>query len=157
MPRIIKIGELLPADFVVELSAGEQFTMPGDPPLELLLKIAELFERTENANGDAGEVGLEVLRELDFQMLELLRMRQPELRASPFGVVGVQHVVATMLQAYNFAAVPDEDEPEGDPENPPSPARSTRSSGSRSSSKSSRSRRTTGTGSGGQSSKPGSA
>lgn len=154
MPRIIKLGELLPADFVVEMAGGDQFTLPGDPPLELLLKIAELFERTENANGNAGEVGLEILRELDKQMLHLLQMRRPDLDASPFGVIGVQHVVAELLQAYNFAAV--EDEAEEDPENPPSATRSKRSSGSRSSSTSSGSRPTTTKGSAGRSSKRGS-
>lgn len=152
MPRIVKLGELLPADFVIELSEGVQYTMPGDPPLELILKIAELFERTENANGDAGEVGLEVLRELDGQMLSLLRMRQPDLEASPFGVLGVQHVVASLLSAYNFGAVEEEEE---DPENPPPATRSKRSSGSRSSSTSSGSSRTTGARSPGRSSKPG--
>jgi hypothetical protein len=156
MPRIIKLGELLPADFVVELSdGGEQFTLPGDPPLELILKIAELFERTENVNGDAGEVGIEMLRELDAEMLSLLRMRQPELTASPFGVIGVQHVVASLLQAYNFGTA-EEEEGEEDPQNPPAATRSKRSSGSPSSSTSSRSRRTTGAKSPGRSSKPGS-
>lgn len=152
MTRIVKLGELLPADFVVELPGGEQYTLPGDPPLELLLKIAELFERSENANGNADEVGLEVLRSLDAEMLSLLRMRQPSLDASPFGVVGVQHVVAELLKAYDFAAV---EEVEEDPENPPSATRSKRSSGSPSSSTSSGSRRTTGAKSAGRSSKPG--
>ena len=152
MTRIVKLGELLPADFVVELPGGEQFTLPGDPPLELLLKIAELFERSENANGDGGDIGIEVLRELDDQMLSLLQMRRPDLHSSPFGVIGVQHVVAELLQAYNFAAVEEEGE---DPENPPSATRSKRSSGSPSSSTSSRSRRTTGAQSAGRSSKPG--
>lgn len=152
MTRIIKLGELLPADFVVEMSGGQQFTLPGDPPLQLILKIAELFERTENMNGDAGEVGLEVLQELDGQMLSLLRMRQPELTESPFGVIGVQHVVASLLQAYNFGAVEDGQE---DEENPPSATRSKRSSGSPSSSTSSRSRPATGARSAGRSSKRG--
>jgi hypothetical protein len=154
MPRIIKLGELLPADFVVELSEGQQFTLPGDPPLELILKIAELFERTENMNGDAGDVGLEVLRELDGEMLSLLRMRQPEMVASPFGVIGVQHVVASLLEAYNFAAA-EEPTADGDDEDPPSATRSRRSSGSPSSSTSSGGSRTTGAGSRGRSSKSG--
>jgi len=153
MPKIIKLGELLPADFVIELSQGQRYTLPGDPPLALILKIAELFERTENMNGDSGEVGLEVLRELDSQMLNLLRMRDPDLTESPFGVLGVQHVVATLLQAYNFAAEPEPGE--DDEEDPPAATRSKRSSGSPSSSTSSRSRRTTGARSAGQSSKPG--
>jgi hypothetical protein len=154
MPKIIKLGELLPEDFIIDLN-GKQFTLPGDPPLELILKIAELFERSESANGNAEEVGLEVLRELDNEMLKLLQMRDEAVTESPFGVIGVQHVVASLLQAYNFAA--EEEAEEEDPENPPEATRSKRSSGSTSSSKSSASRRTTGTKSAGRSSKPGNA
>jgi hypothetical protein len=155
MPKIVKLGELLPEDFVVELPGGTRHTLPGDPPLELILKIGELFERSESANGDADAVGLEVLRELDYEMLKLLRLRDPNLESSPFGVIGVQHVVAALLQAYNFGA---EEEAEGeDGEDPPPATRSTRSSGSRSSSKSSALSRATGKTSRGRSSKPGSA
>jgi hypothetical protein len=153
MPKIIKLGELLPADFVVELPGGAQYSLPGDPPLELILKIGELFERSGDANGDAEAVGLEVLRELDAEILRLLQMRQPEMESSPFGVLGVQHVVASLLQAYNFGA---EEEPDDD-EDPPRATRSKRSSGSQSSSTSSASRRTTGARSAGRSSKRGNA
>lgn len=153
MPKIIKLGELLPEDFVVEMPGGAKHMLPGDPPLELILKIAELFERSASANGDAEAVGLEVLEELDAEMLKLLRLRNPEIDSSPFGVIGVQHVVATLLQAYNFGV---EEEP-GEDEDPPKATRSKRSSGSQSSSTSSASRRTTGAGSAGRSSKPGSA
>jgi len=156
MPKVIKLGELLPADFEVELPGGIRHTLPGDPPLELILKIGELFERSESANGNAEEVGLEVLRELDAEILKLLQLRDPSITSSPFGVIGVQHVVASLLPAYNFGT---EEEPEDDEEeaDPPSATRSKRSSGSQSSSKSSSSRRTTGGGSAGRSSKPGSA
>jgi hypothetical protein len=157
MPKIVKLGELLPADFVIELSEGERYTLPGDPPLELILTLASLFERTENMNGaDENEVGLEVLREINAEMLTLLQMRQPELTSSPFGVIGVQHVVAQLLQAYNFGTASDEEDEDGE-ENPQPASRSKRSSGSPSSSKSSGSRRTTGAGSRGPSTKRGSA
>lgn len=154
MPKIIKLGELLPEDFIFEMPGGQSYTMAGDPPLELILKIAELFARTENANGNADEVGMEVLQELDEQMVHLLQLRDPTVTASPFGVIGVQHVVATLLQAYNFGVeeAPDDEE---DPPKPASPSK--RSSGSPSSSTSSASRRTTGAKSAGRSSKRGSA
>lgn len=151
MARIVKLGELLPEDFIIELPDGEQHTLPGDPPLQLILKIAELFERSSEAEvGDEG-VGLEILRELDEQVLGLLRMREPEIESSPFGVLGVQHVVGALLHAYNFGEA--EEEP-SDEEDPPKPAsKSKRSSGSPSSSTSSASRRTTTSGSAGRRSK----
>ena len=153
MARIIKLGELLPEDFTIELPGGQQYTLPGDPPLELILRIAELFERSQDGEEDEG-VGLEVLADLDAQMLKLLRMRDESVTSSPFGVLGVQHVVGALLDAYNFG----EAEGSSEEEDPPKPAsRSKRSSGSRSSSTSSASSRTTGAGSAGRSSKRSSA
>lgn len=131
MPKIVKLGELLPEDFVIELAEGKRYTLPGDPPLELILQIAELFERTENADGAQEEIGLEIMRELDATMLRLLQMRDATLERSPFGVNGVQQVVAVLLQAYNFAA---QEEPAADDEaDPPTGDQSKRSSGSPSS------------------------
>ena len=131
MAKIVKLGHLLPEDIIFELPGGDQHTFPGDPPLELILKIASLFERVENTSEPEETVGIEILQELDAEVLKLMRMRAPETVASPFGVLGVQHVVAELLAAYNFGTEGGEGE-----ENPPKPAakkKSTRSSGSRSS------------------------
>ena len=142
MAKIIKLGELLPADIIFELPGGGRYTFPGDPPLQLVLQIASLFERAQaQGDGDTEDVtALEMLQELDDQLLTLLRMRNEEITESPFGVLGAQHVVAELLAAYNFGAE------DGDAEDPPkAPNRaSRRSSGSGRSSSSSASRRTTG-------------
>lgn len=124
MAKIVKLDELLPEDIVFELPGGSQYTFPGDPPLALVLKIASLFERAEGSDDES--VGIETLAELDAEILGLLRMRNPELEQSPFGVQGVTHVVARLLDAYNFAA---QDGVEADPPKAP-PRRSKRSSGS---------------------------
>lgn len=125
MAKIIKLGELLPEDIVFELPGGERYTLPGDPPLHLILKIASLFERAQGEPDEEG-VGLETLQELDSEILGLLRMRAPGIEQSPFGVIGVQHVVGRLLAAYNWAV---EEGGEDDP--PKAPARrSKRSSGS---------------------------
>lgn len=141
MAKIVKLAEILPPDIVFELPGGARYTFPSDPPLGLFLKIASLFERAEGAPDEEG-VGLETLAELDAEILGLLRMRDPSIEQSPFGVLGVQHVVARLLAIYN----PDADVEEGtdaDPLKAPRP-RSKRSSGSGRSSSSSDSRTTTG-------------
>jgi hypothetical protein len=132
MAKIVKLAALLPEDIVFELPGGERYTFPGDPPLELILKIAALFERAESDDGELEAVGIEILRELDDQVLSLMRMRDPEVAESPFGVIGVQHVVAELLKAYNFG----EEEPADDtdpPKRKTAPRKSRSSSGSRSS------------------------
>lgn len=144
MARVVKLQELLPEDVVFELPGGQRVTFPGDPPLELILKIAALFERAQGDDGsEASEIGMDVLQQLDDELVRLIRMRDPEANSSPFGVLGVQHVVAQLLAAYNFGVEEEAGEDDADP--PPPAARSTRSSGSRSSSKRSGSTRRTGT------------
>jgi hypothetical protein len=138
MPKIVKLGALLPEDIAFEMPGGQRFVAPGDPPLDLILKIASLFERAEE-EGNEG-IGIEVLRELDEEVVRLLQMRDPDLTASPFGVIGVQHFVATLLGQYGFGEAEDEE-----PADPPKRAkRSKPSSGSQSLSTSSTSRPTTG-------------
>jgi hypothetical protein len=141
MARIVKLGELLPEDIAFEMPDGSQILAPGDPPLQLLLKVAALFERSENSDDANGNLGVEVLQELDAEILALLQMRNPDMVESPFGIIGVQHVVATLLEAYGFGV-----EGKADP-TPPARSRkpkSPRSSGSPRSSTSSTSRPTTG-------------
>jgi len=146
MPKIVKLAELLPEDIVFELPGGGRYTFPGDPPLQLVLKIASIFERAQvqgDGDAEAAEDGtaLEMLQELDDELVTLLRMRDDSISESPFGVMGAQHVVAELLAAYNFGA---EDADAEDPPKAPNRA-SRRSSGSGRSSSSSASRRATGT------------
>jgi len=141
MARIVNMEEVLPEDIEFHLPGGQKVFAPGDPPLELILRIADLFERSQNAGEDDEAIGLEVLNELDAQVMRLLQMRDPDLTAQPFGVVGVQHFVAECLKQYGFAEETAEDPP---PRAASSRKRSPRSSGSRSSSRRSASSRTTG-------------
>ena len=129
MTRIVKLEQLLPEDIAFEMPDGAIYLAPGDPPLQLILQIAELFERAGESDGADDEVGLDVLRRLDAEVLYLLRMRNPDLDQSPFGVIGVQHFVAELLKAYNFAV-------EGEAL-PPTKTRTTKGSGSKPRSKSS--------------------
>lgn len=131
MARIVKLSALLPEDIQIDMPGGQSFTLPGDPPLHLVMKVASLFERSANAaDGEETEgVGLEVLTELDEQMLLLLRMRDPSIEQSPFGVFAVQHVVAQVLAAYNFGPAEETDENPTTPPAKKTAVKSKRSSG----------------------------
>lgn len=138
MARIVKLSQLLPDDVEFDLGGGRTYTVPGDPPLELILKIADLFERGQAVDPDdeaAGDsFGVDAMRELDAEILKLLRMRDPSIESSPFGPIGAQHFVAELLQAYNMLAGVEQDGE--DPTKRKTASRrktSARSSGSRSS------------------------
>jgi hypothetical protein len=102
MARIVKMEQLLPEDISFEMPDGRVYVAPGDPPLQLILKIASLFEQAQNEDGTAEEIGIDLLRQLDEEVVGLLQMRDPTITASPFGVIGVQHFVSQLLAAYNF-------------------------------------------------------
>jgi hypothetical protein len=137
MARIVKLGQLLPEDIAFDLGDGRQYLVPGDPPLDLILKIADLFERgeaIEAGDEEAGaSFGLDVMRELDEEILRLLRLRDPSIETSPFGPLGVQHFVAELLKMYNVLAGVEPDPPTRARTASGSRRKSTRSSGSPSS------------------------
>jgi hypothetical protein len=113
MARIVKLSQLLPEDVVFELPDGSRVKAPGDAPLSLVLRIATLFQRVQDEQEGTGSVSLDALQELDSAVLELLRLRQPDLERSPFGVLGVCAFVGELLGTYETQASVD-----------PTPARS---------------------------------
>lgn len=143
MSRIVKMAAVLPEDIVFELPGGAKYTVPGDPPLTLILKIAALFERAGEDQDDDGTVPLDLVKELDAEVLQLLRMRNENVEVSPFGVLGVQHFVMELLKQYQLLAGEDGDGASPPPKKARTKGRSRRSSGSPSSSTSSGSRRIT--------------
>ncbi len=142
MPRIVQMAAFIPEDIEFVLPDGSKVVAPGDPPVELILRMIDRFERGQNDSEE--EAGLAVMRELDQLVLELLQMRDPELQRSPFGIAGLNHFVLELLAAYNFMATGLEESPTtpGATE-PPEDTTSASSPGSRARSKGSGSRRTT--------------
>lgn len=128
MANLTRIDDFLPADKVIEYE-GSRYTLPGDPPAEFILRLLAIGERFE-----ADEIStLEYLTECDAAILELLRLRDPSIERSPFGIAAAQQIVRIVLRTP------------GADEGPPRKARTSRSSTpSRSSSRSSGSRPTTG-------------
>lgn len=122
MARIVKLGQLLPEDIEFQMADGSKILAPGDPPIHQMMELVDVFEKlektnleSENGSEPGTEVGLTILRELDAKVLDLLRLRNPELEQSPFGVYGVQHFVVELLAAYNISAGIDPDEPNPTP------------------------------------------
>ncbi len=138
MPRVVKLGDLLPEDIEFEMPDGKKFLAPGDPPLAKIMELANLFEQSSGLGGgeaaapDSDGVELEVLERLDRMVLDILRMRDPDLAESPFGVLGIQHFVAELLKAYGFIEAAEDPPPTPAKRRPAANKRSPRSSGSRS-------------------------
>lgn len=137
MTRIVNISPLLPEDVEFKFASGESYVVPGDPPLDLLLRIVDMRESAksvsvEGMEEEATEIGVQVLRDLNAEILKLLQIRQPALESSPLGIFGVQAFVGELLSAYNIMAGEDPNAP--DPtkpqKRPQDHAKSTRSSGS---------------------------
>jgi len=152
MARIVNMGPVLPEDIDFRFPDGKggttSYIVPGDPPMDLILKIAHLNDAAEGVELPVGAKALtkaqkeealdrlmiEKLDELDAEVLHLLRIRQPDLDRSPFGPVAVQHFVAVLLEQFKeLAGEADEDEDPTKAKGKAAPKpRPTRSSGSRS-------------------------
>jgi len=135
--RIVNISPLLPEDVEFKFASGESYVVPGDPPLDLLLRIVDMRESAKTVQVDGTEeevteVGVQVLRDLNAEVLKLLQIRQPDLESSPLGIFGVQAFVGELLSAYNIMAgeEPNELDPTKQPRQPRDHEKSTRSSGS---------------------------
>jgi len=103
MARIVNMQALLPPD--IEFVMGDEtYLAPGDPPLPLLLRIFDVWEKAQSLKPDDDAMGLEQLRELDTLMVELLQIRDPKVTANPFGMSGVMLAVGELFTAYGYAA-----------------------------------------------------
>ncbi len=104
MTRIIDLDDLAPADLTVR-KKGVEYVLPGDPPIDVWLRLVEAGDAFMAAPGDEGREALETFRD---RMLELFRIHQPELTELPFGVPGMYALLAGF---YGTNAAPDPPQP----------------------------------------------
>jgi hypothetical protein len=132
MPNQIRdLRALVPEDVVFQFPNGT-YAIPGDldveTTFELLALLQELGE-ADTAEGN-GSQDLEKIRavsqKLSAMLLRLFQIRQPELEALPFGLVGLRLVTAEILKTIGLLVETEEVE-----ENPLPPRPSQRSRGSR--------------------------
>jgi hypothetical protein len=76
--RLIDIDELLPDDWAIRLG-GQVYPMPGDLPVETVLRLHQLYERAGDSAARGGDDdGLEALSELHDHVVDIIRVRTPD-------------------------------------------------------------------------------
>lgn len=108
MARIIDLDALVPDDVEV-VFGGETYPLPGDIPVELMLQVEAASQRLNTITDN--EEGQDALGGLYDAVLELFRIRRPELESVP---IGLKQCVMLIGQLYAV------EEPTPDP---PKPAR----------------------------------
>ncbi len=114
MTRLLDLDKVLPADITVELR-GQQYTLPGDPPLETYFKLLAIQEQAESDAGDEDTDAQRDLLQTIFDVTyELFAVHQPELDPAEFRkVIGV-HSATTVLNQVVSMYSDAEESPNGD-------------------------------------------
>jgi hypothetical protein len=94
--RIIDLDEAVPEDLGVKVD-GQIYDLPGDIPIPRYLEIERLVDRLDDPEQADGQ-GLKRLYE---QILDLFRVRQPDLEELP---IGPRRLGALVVQLYSQAA-----------------------------------------------------
>jgi hypothetical protein len=102
VPRIIDLDTVVPDDITVILH-GQEYLLPGDVPVPDWLEISKATDRIDT-DPAAGQ-------ELYDLVLELFRLRQPELESIP---LGARQMMTLVFGLYD-TDTPEEAEEEGDP------------------------------------------
>lgn len=120
MPQqITDLSTLVPDDKRVRIGT-KVYAFPGDPPMEIFLRLMKLQERFAEAEAEASIN--EVIVELQELVLNLMQIKQPTLKALPPGI-GPQGLMAMITALYSDEA-PAVDPPKaaGKKKKPPSKA-----------------------------------
>lgn len=109
MTRIIDLDKIVPDDIEVVLQ-GDTYLLPGDIPVELMLRVEHATQQL-NSVTDSDE-GQNVLADLLDAVVDLFRIRQPDVDQVP---IGLRQAVMLISQIYSVQEDPAPD--------PPRPAR----------------------------------
>lgn len=94
MTRIIDLDTLVPDDVDVVVN-GETFRLPGDIPVETMLQVEAATQRLNTVTDQ--EEGQDALGGLYDAVLDLFRIRQPDLDSVP---IGLKQCVLLIGQLY---------------------------------------------------------
>jgi hypothetical protein len=143
MARIIELDALVPDDVVFQLN-GKKYAVPGDPDVEMILRLIKLSARVGDADNTVAKAGTpaamakaqktqeDAATELRDELLGLFQVRQPDMERLPFGMIALQHVLAELFREVGL--VSDEEVPtKATRKNSAGSRKSKRSSGSRAS------------------------
>jgi hypothetical protein len=99
MATIVDLNALIPEDVVIRYGRPpKDYAIPGDISTETVFRLFDMYEKLKVVEGDDAITGLKAgLRELEAELLELFRVRDPKLQTLPFGLTGLGHVIRTVL------------------------------------------------------------
>lgn len=134
MARLVNIRDLVPQD--IEVQVGDtRYSIPGDLDGATVFEMLALWQEGLDAEREQ-ETGRIRDTALAFErfVFGLLKLRQPELEASPVGLVGARVIAQTVLVELGLVVLADQADLDG-MEDPTKgkPATSPRSTGSRNS------------------------
>lgn len=111
MSMFIDLDEVIVEDFTVKL-AGQEYRLPGDVPVESMLRLARAWDRLVAGEGDSDEN----VAELSAQALALFRIRQPDLEGLPLGVGQIGTLITRLYGIGDEEAPAAVDPPKAGPE-----------------------------------------
>lgn len=92
--RIIDLDKIAPPDVVI-VADGQEYRLPGDPPLAVWLP---LVDAAETYNDSEGAETQEALKDFADRMLTLFQVRDPGLQVLP---LGSQQLFAVLRAIYD--------------------------------------------------------
>jgi hypothetical protein len=106
MTEILDLDAVVAQDIVVVLG-GEEYRIPGDPPMEIYVQLLDLEQRGDEiaAKDEAGaDDAREFLDSVLEPVYELFAIRQPELERDTLrrkiGIAQIGAVVARVMEIY---------------------------------------------------------
>lgn len=127
---IVDLDSLVPEDVVFSYR-GAEYVLPGDLEMEAVLELAQLLQKSEEAESSGDIMAMTKLNpRIKKFLLSLFQVRNADLTELPFGAIAYQHVIAEVLKVGGFV-VEETPTPPAAPKKTAPPARSRRSTGSR--------------------------
>lgn len=97
MPEV-NLDDLLPEDLTINYR-GDKYVVPGDLDVDTATTLFRtLKEQAAAEDGEDDETTAERVAASRAFLLELFRIRQPNLESLPFGVKGTAHVILAILR-----------------------------------------------------------
>lgn len=129
--RVINLSQLAPEDVILDLGNGVRYTIPGATAAITIIELSRIYDdliRTQRAiveatddesKNELAERQIDLIEECDAALLELLHVRQPDLKATGFSSEQLGTVLGGIISGFRELAG-EEDDP------PPTPSRASR-------------------------------
>jgi hypothetical protein len=108
--EIVNLDELIPDDLTIRVG-GQDYELPGDIDTETTFKLDKLMRKlgeaeTKVASADVTDEDRETAEKLTLEaqeiVLELFRIKQPDMEKLPFGARGFSQVLARILMRLGW-------------------------------------------------------